>query len=202
MISSAPATCKKSISRSWKTISSNPIPAQPKPRWLKWACLSPSGVFRSCRPKSKISKKSAECLNPSACWGRCMLRQQIEQLFDQPPAKYLPAHTALFQSFKDALNAGELRAAQPDDESPWGCRVKGWGKQRILLVFRIGPIAAFSHDPLRRRFFDKSTYPVKHIPAASAVRIVPGGSSIRDGAFIGNRVTRTPTLFVNVGASV
>src|SRR5579863_6899641 len=135
-----------------------------------------------------------------------MLQQQIEQLiaqiFDQPPAKYLPAHLALFQSFKDALNSGEVRAAEPDEQSSSGWRVNAWVKKGILLGFRIGAITDMSIDPLRQPFFDKSTYPVKHITSASGVRIVPGGSSIRDGAYIGKGVTCMPPMFINVGAYV
>jgi 2,3,4,5-tetrahydropyridine-2-carboxylate N-succinyltransferase len=135
-----------------------------------------------------------------------MLQQQIEQLieqlFDRPPEKYLPAHLALFQSFKDALNAGEVRAAEPDEKSPSGWRVNSWVKKGILVGFRIGAITDMSIDPLRQPFFDKSTYPVKQITAASSVRIVPGGSSIRDGAFIGKGVTCMPPMFINVGAYV
>jgi 2,3,4,5-tetrahydropyridine-2-carboxylate N-succinyltransferase len=131
-----------------------------------------------------------------------MLQQQIEQLFDHPPAKYLPAHLALFQSFKDALNAGEVRAAEPDEKSSSGWRVNGWVKKGILLGFRMGAITDMSIDPLRQPFFDKSTYPVKHITSASGVRIVPGGSSIRDGCFIGKGVTCMPPMFINVGAYV
>jgi len=135
-----------------------------------------------------------------------MLQQQteqlIEQIFDQPPEKYLPAHLALFQSFKDALNAGEVRAAEPDEKSSSGWRVNAWVKKGILLGFRMGVITDMSIDPLRQPFFDKSTYPVKRITAASAVRIVPGGSSIRDGAFIGKGVTCMPPMFINVGAYV
>jgi 2,3,4,5-tetrahydropyridine-2-carboxylate N-succinyltransferase len=135
-----------------------------------------------------------------------MLQQQIEQLieqlFDQPPEKYLPAHAALFQSFKDALNAGEVRAAEPDEKSPSGWRVNAWVKKGILLGFRMGAITDMSIDPLRQPFFDKSTYPVKQITSASGVRIVPGGSSIRDGAFIGKGVTCMPPMFINVGAYV
>ena len=131
-----------------------------------------------------------------------MLQQQIEQLFDHPPAKYLPAHLALFQSFKDALNAGEVRAAEPDEKSSSGWHVNGWVKKGILLGFRMGAITDMSIDPLRQPFFDKSTYPVKHITSASGVRIVPGGSSIRDGCFIGKGVTCMPPMFINVGAYV
>jgi 2,3,4,5-tetrahydropyridine-2-carboxylate N-succinyltransferase len=131
-----------------------------------------------------------------------MLQQQIEQLFDHPPAKYLPAHLALFQSFKGALNAGEVRAAEPDEKSSSGWRVNGWVKKGILLGFRMGAITDMSIDPLRQPFFDKSTYPVKHVTSASGVRIVPGGSSIRDGCFIGKGVTCMPPMFINVGAYV
>jgi 2,3,4,5-tetrahydropyridine-2,6-dicarboxylate N-succinyltransferase len=131
-----------------------------------------------------------------------MLQQQIEQLFDQPPPKYLPAHMALFLAFKDALNAGEVRAAEPDEKSSSGWRVNGWVKKGILLGFRLGVIADMSIDALRQPFFDKSTYPVKHITSASGVRIVPGGSSIRDGCFIGREVTCMPPMFINVGAYV
>jgi 2,3,4,5-tetrahydropyridine-2,6-dicarboxylate N-succinyltransferase len=131
-----------------------------------------------------------------------MLQQQIEQLFDHPPERYLLAHAALFQSFKDALNAGEVRAAQPDEASPSGWRLNAWVKKGILLGFRIGAMTDMSVDPLLQPFFDKSTYPVKRITAASAVRIVPGGSSIRDGAFIGKGVTCMPPMFINVGAHV
>src|SRR6202795_1031905 len=131
-----------------------------------------------------------------------MLQQQIEQLFDQPPAKYLPAHLALFQSFKGALNAGEVRAAEPDEKSSSGWRVNGWVKKGILLGFRMGAITDMSIDPLRQPFFDKSTYPAKHITSASGIRIVPGGSSIRDGCFIGKGVTCMPPMFINVGAYV
>jgi 2,3,4,5-tetrahydropyridine-2-carboxylate N-succinyltransferase len=135
-----------------------------------------------------------------------MLQQQIEQLieqlFDQPPEKYLPAHAALFQSFKGALNAGEVRAAEPDENEPSGWRVNAWVKKGILVGFRIGAITDMSIDSLRQPFFDKSTYPVKQITSASGVRIVPGGSSIRDGCFIGKGVTCMPPMFINVGAYV
>jgi 2,3,4,5-tetrahydropyridine-2-carboxylate N-succinyltransferase len=130
------------------------------------------------------------------------IEQLIEQIFDQPPEKYLPMHLALFQSFKDALNAGEVRAAEPDEKSPSGWRVNSWVKKGILVGFRMGAITDMSIDAKRQPFFDKSTYPVKHITAASSVRIVPGGSSIRDGAFIGKGVTCMPPMFINVGAYV
>src|SRR5208337_2162415 len=97
---------------------------------------------------------------------------------------------------------GEIRAAEPDPASPTGWRVNPWVKKGILLGFRMGAIVDMSIDSARQPFFDKSTYPVKSLTAASGVRIVPGGSSIRDGAYIAKGVTCMPPMYVNVGAYV
>jgi len=131
-----------------------------------------------------------------------MLQKQIEALFDAPPASYTEEHFRLFQSFKDALNDGTVRAAEPDAASPVGWRVNGWVKKGILLGFRMGTVVDMSVDAARQPFFDKSTYPVRKVSAASGVRIVPGGSSIRDACFIGKGVTCMPPMFVNAGAYV
>ena len=130
-----------------------------------------------------------------------MLQQQVERLFDHPPAEYSPDHFALFQAFKDELNAGRVRAAEPDGSSPSGWRVNGWVKKGILLGFRMGKIVAMSGGAAQP-FFDKSTYPLKHLSAESGVRIVPGGTSIRDACYIARGVTCMPPTFVNVGAYV
>jgi len=108
----------------------------------------------------------------------------------------------LFQQFKDALNAGEIRAAEPDAVTATGWRVNAWVKKGILLGFRMGAIVDMSIDAARQPFFDKSTYPVKTFSAASGVRIVPGGSSIRDACYIAKGVTCMPPMYVNVGAYV
>jgi 2,3,4,5-tetrahydropyridine-2-carboxylate N-succinyltransferase len=141
-----------------------------------------------------------------------MLREQIEELFDQPPQEYTQQHARLFQEFKDALNAGEVRAAEPDAGSPSGWQVNAWVKKGILLGFRMGAIVEMcgglptsrplSTDTARQRFFDKDTYPVKTVSLANGVRIVPGGSSIRDGCFLGKGVTCMPPMFINVGSYV
>jgi 2,3,4,5-tetrahydropyridine-2-carboxylate N-succinyltransferase len=131
-----------------------------------------------------------------------MLQEQIEKLFDHPPASYVQEHLVLFQAFKDALNRGQVRAAEPDEAAQSGWRVNDWVKKGILIGFRMGIITNMSVDPVRQPFFDKSTYPVKHITLDSGVRIVPGGSSIRDGSFIGSGVTCMPPMFINVGAYV
>ncbi|MGC1684595.1 MAG: 2,3,4,5-tetrahydropyridine-2,6-dicarboxylate N-succinyltransferase [Candidatus Acidiferrales bacterium] len=131
-----------------------------------------------------------------------MLQAQIEALFDQPSSQFTEKDRRLFRKFKEALNDGELRAAQPDASSPSGWRVNPWVKKGILLGFRMGAIVDMSVDASRQPFFDKSTYPVKKINATSSVRIVPGGSSIRDGSFIGKGVVCMPPMYINVGAYV
>ena len=131
-----------------------------------------------------------------------MQQQEIERLFDEPPAQYSEEHFRLFREFKDALNRGEVRAAEPDAASPTGWHVNAWVKKGILVGFRMGAIVDMSVDPARQPFIDKSTYPVRTITTADGVRIVPGGSSIRDGSFIGRGVVCMPPMFVNVGAYV
>src|SRR5271169_5128511 len=102
---------------------------------------------------------------------------EIESLFDNKPSVYSESHFELFQRFKSALNAGEVRSAEPDASTRSGWRVNAWVKKGILLGFRMGAIVDMSIDPARQPFFDKSTFPAKKFTAASGVRIVPGGSS-------------------------
>jgi 2,3,4,5-tetrahydropyridine-2-carboxylate N-succinyltransferase len=144
-----------------------------------------------------------------------MLPSQIERLFDELPAQYSEEHFRLFGEFKDALNRGEVRAAEPDPAAETGWRVNGWVKKGILLGFRMGSIVDMSSGSFdgvsatraaagaaQQRFIDKSTYPLRATGIADGVRIVPGGSSIRDGSFIGRGVVCMPPMFVNVGAYV
>lgn len=131
-----------------------------------------------------------------------MLRTEIERLFAEDPAQYTDAHRHLFQQFKDALNAGEIRAAEPDRSSATGWRVSAWVKQGILVGFRMGQLVDMSVDASRQPFFDKATFPVKQFSAGSGVRIVPGGSSIRDGCYVAKGVTCMPPMYINVGAYV
>jgi 2,3,4,5-tetrahydropyridine-2-carboxylate N-succinyltransferase len=108
----------------------------------------------------------------------------------------------IFAEFKQALNTGSIRAASPDANSPTGWSVNSWVKQGILLGFRLGEIADMSLDKTKQPFFDKDTYPVRQLGVDSGVRIVPGGSSIRDGAFVARGVTCMPPMYINVGAYV
>ena len=131
-----------------------------------------------------------------------MLQADIETLFDQPPPAYTEAHRALFDEFKAALNSGRVRAAEPDSAAPNGWRVNAWVKKGILLGFRLGSLVDMSVDPVRQPFIDKSTYPVKRLAPTDGVRVVPGGSSVRDGCFVARGVTCMPPMFINVGAWV
>jgi 2,3,4,5-tetrahydropyridine-2,6-dicarboxylate N-succinyltransferase len=131
-----------------------------------------------------------------------MLKAQIERLYDRSPAAYLDDDVRLFQDFKNSLNSGEARAAEPDRSALSGWRVNTWVKKGILVGFRMGTIVDMSIDVSRQPFFDKSTFPVKRFEAASRVRIVPGGSSIRDGCYVGKQVICMPPMFINVGAYV
>ncbi|MCC6293782.1 MAG: 2,3,4,5-tetrahydropyridine-2,6-dicarboxylate N-succinyltransferase [Bryobacterales bacterium] len=131
-----------------------------------------------------------------------MLRTDIENLFDAKPSGYTEADFRLFAAFKAALNAGEIRSAKPDGQEPTGWRVNAWVKKGILLGFRMGRIVDMSIDASRQPVFDKSTYPVRRMAADAGVRIVPGGSSIRDGCYIARGVTCMPPMYINVGAYV
>lgn len=131
-----------------------------------------------------------------------MLPSQIEELFDNPPAHYSSENFALFQKFKNGLNRGEIRAAEPDASSASGWRVNPWVKKGILLGFRMGTLADMSIDVERQPYFDKSTYPPRIMTLQDNVRIVPGGSSIRDASFIGSGVICAPPSFINVGSYV
>jgi 2,3,4,5-tetrahydropyridine-2-carboxylate N-succinyltransferase len=131
-----------------------------------------------------------------------MLQSQVERLFDEAPAHYEEEHHWLFRDFKAALNRGEIRAAEPDGAAKSGWRANAWVKKGILLGFRMGAIADMSIDAAKQPFFDKSTYPVHAFTTSDGVRIVPGGSSIRDGSYVGRGVICMPPMFVNVGAYV
>jgi 2,3,4,5-tetrahydropyridine-2-carboxylate N-succinyltransferase len=129
------------------------------------------------------------------------LHQEIEQLFEEKPASYTEEHRQLFFRFRDLLNQGKIRSAEPDASQPSGWRVNVWVKKGILLGFRMGGVIDMS-GPGPLPFFDKSTYPVKTFSAESGVRIVPGGSSVRDGCYLGRGVTCMPPMFINAGAYV
>jgi 2,3,4,5-tetrahydropyridine-2-carboxylate N-succinyltransferase len=115
-----------------------------------------------------------------------------------PPGEEQKA-LAAFRALKAALNAGTLRAADRSPDGQW--RVNSWVKTGILLGFRLGHIApAATGGPFP--FYDKDTYPLRAIRPEDGIRIVPGGSSIRDGCHIAPGVVCMPPMYVNVGAYV
>jgi 2,3,4,5-tetrahydropyridine-2-carboxylate N-succinyltransferase len=126
------------------------------------------------------------------------LQAEIERLFDEKPDGYTEANRRRFYEFQDALNEGRVRAAEPDAASATGWRVNAWVKKGILLGFRMGVAIDMSVGELR--FRDKDTYPLRRI--GTDVRVVPGGSSIRSGCYIGKGVVCMPPMFINVGAYV
>ncbi len=130
------------------------------------------------------------------------MQTEIERLYEAKPGAYTDGDFQLFAAFKAALNEGRIRAAEPDSAAATGWRVNPWVKKGILLGFRMGGVVDMSIDAARQPFFDKSTYPVKRLSAASGVRLVPGGSSIRDGCYIGKGVTCMPPMYINAGAYV
>jgi len=109
---------------------------------------------------------------------------------------------AAFFELQLALGAGSVRAAEPDSSSSSGWRVNAWVKQGILLGFRFGDVVDVSADHGRWPFYDKDTMGLKKPGLAAGVRIVPGGSTIREGAFIAKGVVCVPPMYVNIGAYV
>jgi 2,3,4,5-tetrahydropyridine-2-carboxylate N-succinyltransferase len=151
------------------------------------------------------------------------LQPHIEELYARETKEFGDEYFQAFDKFKRALNEGRIRAAEPDPGSLTGWKVNAWVKKGILLGFRIGrvvemhvevgersalPLSGITgetrRDPqgLPYQFRDKHTFPLKQIPANQNVRVVPGGSSIRDGCYIGKNVTCMPPMYVNVGAYV
>ena len=127
------------------------------------------------------------------------LQDRIERLYEASPVG--DEHLAAFEELKAELNAGRVRAAEPDPSAePTGWRVNPWVKKGILIGFRAGALQEMSVDCWP--FFDKHTFPLKRLEVASGVRVVPGGSSIRDGCFVAPGVTCMPPMYINVGAYV
>jgi 2,3,4,5-tetrahydropyridine-2-carboxylate N-succinyltransferase len=127
------------------------------------------------------------------------LAARIERLASIPAGGELPAEVAaLVDELLEALERGHVRAAERDAGGRWSAVL--WVKRGILLGFRIGTIADMSVPPFA--FFDKHTFPPRMLSAEDGVRIVPGGSAVRRGAYLGPGVVCMPPMYVNVGAYV
>lgn len=132
------------------------------------------------------------------------LKDQIENCFGQK-IDSLDREAAMkaFNELKFFLNNGEIRAAKRSGEegNVEGWIVNSWVKKGILLGFRLGQMHDYSPNP-QFRYFDKSTFPLKGLSLENGVRIVPGGTSVRDGSFVASNVVIMPPAYVNVGAYV
>src|SRR3954462_6962973 len=126
------------------------------------------------------------------------LQAGIERLYALgAEARNVSGARAVFSDFRDALTKGEIRAAEKID-GQWTVNV--WVKQGILLGFRLGELMEMGCEDLS--FVDKDTFPVRQFRIEDKIRIVPGGSSVREGAFLAPSVICMPPMYINVGAYV
>lgn len=126
------------------------------------------------------------------------LRERIERLSAAGGAVTVSDAQAAFAELVAALEQGSVRAAEPAEG---GWRVNAWVKQGILLGFRVGQVVEW--EPAGAlRFFDKDTVPPRRLTLADGVRVVPGGTAVRTGAFLGPGVVIMPPAYVNIGAHV
>src|SRR5271166_298779 len=126
------------------------------------------------------------------------LQSSIESLFNSPTIANPDEARPAFFDFRNALTRGEIRAA---DKINGRWIVNAWVKQGILLGFRLGELQKMSDGDVLS-FIDKDTFPARRLRVADRVRLVPGGSSIREGAYVAPTVICMPPMFINVGAYV
>lgn len=130
------------------------------------------------------------------------LAERIGQLFAAGAAANKDEARRAFFELQRQLGEGEARAAEPDDSMSSGWRVNPWVKQGILLGFRFGDVIDCSADHGKWPFYDKDTMPLKKPGMGAGVRIVPGGSTVREGAFVASSVVCMPPMYINIGAYV
>ena len=128
------------------------------------------------------------------------LKHKIENLFAGDKTEFEAADREIFEDFKAALRRGEIRSAERDADGNW--RANAWVKQGILLGFRMGKMVTMSFSGETFQFFDKETFPLRPMNLDDRIRIVPGGSTIRDGSYVAPNVVLMPPCYVNVGAYV
>jgi 2,3,4,5-tetrahydropyridine-2,6-dicarboxylate N-succinyltransferase len=134
------------------------------------------------------------------------IEKRVDALASTPPGTQLPEDArSVVRRLLDALEAGSVRAAEKDPATgEW--RAVPWVKRGILLGFRVGGMIDMSirssNDDVALGFFDKDTYPPRSMSLADGIRIVPGGSSIRRGAYVASGVVCMPPMYINVGAHV
>ncbi len=129
------------------------------------------------------------------------LEKAIERHFASGPAAIGdPDAMTAFLTLRSAIENGEVRAASPDAASSTGWRVNAWVKRGILLGFRLGALEEMAAAGLS--FVDKHTFPARHFTPGDGVRLVPGGSSVRAGAYVARGVVCMPPMYINAGAYV
>ncbi len=133
------------------------------------------------------------------------IEKRVDELASTPGGAQLPEDArSVIRRLLDALEEGTLRAAEKDVlTGEW--RAVAWVKRGILLGFRVGEMVDMSirsSDDAGLYFFDKDTYPPRPLGLADGIRIVPGGSSIRRGAYVASGVVCMPPMYINVGAHV
>lgn len=127
------------------------------------------------------------------------LIELLTELGDKRPEDYQPEDRALFAELREATNLGLIRCAERGEDGQWV--VNTWYKKALLAGFRLGqPLEQPGFG--RVTFFDKQTLPTREFWHTSRVRLVPGGSAVRDGAFVGEGVIIMPPAYVNIGAYV
>jgi 2,3,4,5-tetrahydropyridine-2-carboxylate N-succinyltransferase len=134
------------------------------------------------------------------------LEKRVDALASTPANTQLPEDARrVVRRLLDALEAGSVRAAEKDPATgEW--RAVPWVKRGILLGFRVGGMIDMSirssNEDVALSFFDKDTYPPRPLTLADGIRIVPGGSSIRRGAYVASGVVCMPPMYINVGAHI
>ena len=126
------------------------------------------------------------------------LRDKIEQLLAK--SELTSDDREVFEEFKAALREGKIRSAEKDAAGNW--HANAWVKQGILLGFKMGRMVEMSKPTETFRFFDKDTYPLRPMTLDDKIRVVPGGSTIRDGAYVAEGIVLMPPCYINVGAYV
>ena len=128
------------------------------------------------------------------------LQKKIEELFNETGREFNDTDREWFEEFRLALRGGEIRSAVKHPDGTW--RANTWVKQGILLGFRMGKMVEMSKPTETFRFFDKDTFPLRPMSLDDGVRIVIGGSTIRDGSYVAPGVVVVPPAYVNVGSYV
>ncbi|MGB2752294.1 MAG: 2,3,4,5-tetrahydropyridine-2,6-dicarboxylate N-succinyltransferase [Pyrinomonadaceae bacterium] len=126
------------------------------------------------------------------------LQSEIEKLFEK--SEFSTDDREVYESFKTALRRGEIRSAEKAADGNW--HANAWVKQGILLGFRMGKMVEMSKPTETLQFFDKDTFPLRPMTLEDGVRIVMGGSAIRDGCYVAPSVVVVPPAYINVGSYV